>query len=91
MQFLTPDMIGYVAGFLSAASFLPQLFKAWRDPDLKSVSARTYMATVAAFCLWVAYGFMIGSWPIMIFNLISLILAGAILALRLRKGGTGAV
>ena len=86
MRLLTPDVIGYAAGVLSAFSFLPQLLKAWRDPDPRAVSARTYLAAMAAFCLWILYGFMIGSLPIMIFNAISLALAGAILALRLSKG-----
>ncbi len=81
-----PDLVGHVAGFLSSASFAPQLLKAWREPDPRALSARTYGVAVAAFALWIVYGALIGSWPIMIFNVVSLTLAGAILALRLRKG-----
>lgn len=85
MPIAIPDLVGYVAGFLSASSFVPQLLKAWREPDPSAISARTYLAAVTAFALWIVYGVLIGSWPIMIFNVASLALSGAILVLRLRK------
>ena len=44
-----------------------------------------YMVTVTAFILWSAYGFMIGSWPLIVFNLLSLALSGGILFLKIRN------
>jgi MtN3 and saliva related transmembrane protein len=43
------------------------------------------MVTVTAFVLWSAYGFLIGSWPMMIFNVLSLILSATILVFKLRN------
>ena len=67
-------------------SFLPQLFKIVRERRAEGVSLRTYMVTVTGFCLWIAYGLMLGSWPVAASNSVSLLLSGAILALRWRYG-----
>jgi MtN3 and saliva related transmembrane protein len=48
-----------------------------------------YMVTVSAFILWTLYGFVIGSWPVVVFNALSLVLSGTILALKLRGGREG--
>jgi MtN3 and saliva related transmembrane protein len=44
-----------------------------------------YMVTVTAFVLWSIYGFLIGSWPIVVFNLLSLVLSGIILGLKIHN------
>jgi MtN3 and saliva related transmembrane protein len=35
--------------------------------------------------LWTAYGFLLGSVPLIVFNALSLILSGSILVLKLRQ------
>jgi MtN3 and saliva related transmembrane protein len=42
-----------------------------------------YLVTVAAFVLWVAYGLLIGRWPLVGANAVCLVMAAAILALKL--------
>jgi MtN3 and saliva related transmembrane protein len=81
-------VIGTVAGILSTTSFVPQVLKAWRE-GTESISQRMYMVTVSAFTLWTIYGFVIGSWPVVVFNALSLILSGTILVLKLRSRGEG--
>jgi len=80
-----PTLLATIAGILSTASFVPQVLKAWRERDTAAISKRMYMVTVTAFTLWSAYGFMIGSWPLIIFNLLSLGLSGTILLLKIRN------
>ena len=75
--------IGTVAGILSTTSFVPQVLKAWRE-GTDSISQRMYMVTVSAFTLWTIYGFVIESWPVVVFNALSLMLSGTILFLKLR-------
>ena len=77
-------VIGTVAGILSTASFVPQVLKAWRE-GTESISQRMYMVTVSAFTLWTVYGFVIGSWPVIVFNALSLGLSATILVLKLRS------
>jgi MtN3 and saliva related transmembrane protein len=80
-----PTILATVAGILSTASFVPQVLKAWKERDTAAISKRMYMVTVTAFILWSAYGFMIGSWPLIVFNLLSLCLSGSILFLKVRN------
>ena len=80
-----PTILATVAGILSTASFVPQVLKAWKERDTAAISKRMYMVTVTAFILWSAYGFMIGSWPLIVFNLLSLFLSGGILFLKIRN------
>jgi MtN3 and saliva related transmembrane protein len=76
--------LGTVAGLLSTSSFVSQVLKAWREGDTDAISKRMYIVTVTAFVLWTAYGFVIGSLPLIVFNALSLVLSGTILALKLR-------
>ena len=80
-----PTILATVAGILSTASFVPQVLKAWRERDTAAISKRMYMVTVTAFVLWSAYGFLIGAMPLIVFNLLSLLLSGTILVLKLRN------
>lgn len=85
MDLSLASTIGFVAGLCSASSFVPQVVKAWREGDTEAISKRMYIVTVSAFLLWIVYGVMIESLPIIAFNTISLILSGAILVLKLRS------
>jgi MtN3 and saliva related transmembrane protein len=66
------NILGTVAGLLSVSSFVPQVLKAWREGDTDAISKRMYMVTVTAFVLWTAYGFVLGSLVLIIFNALSL-------------------
>jgi MtN3 and saliva related transmembrane protein len=81
-----PTVLGTVAGLCSTASFVPQVVKAWREGDTGAISKRMYVITVTAFALWIGYGVLIGSWPIIVFNTVSLLLSGTILVLKIREG-----
>ena len=80
-----PTILATVAGILSTASFVPQVLKAWKERDTAAISKRMYLVTVTAFILWSSYGFLIGSWPLIVFNLLSLALSGSILFLKIRN------
>lgn len=71
-------------------SFVPQLIKIVRERTAEGVSLRTYLVTVAGFILWIAYGLLLGSWPVAVSNAANLLLSGAILVLkwRLDRGAT---
>ncbi len=86
---LWATVLGTVAGICSTVSFVPQVIKAWRENDTEAISKRMYMVTVTAFVLWTIYGFVIGSLPIIVFNLLSLGLSGTILVLKLRNQRRG--
>lgn len=77
-------LVGIVAGICSTSSFVPQVIKVWREGDTQAISKKMYLVTVTAFSLWTVYGFLIGSLPIIVFNLLSLALSATILIAKLR-------
>ena len=80
-----PKMLATIAGILSTSSFVPQVVKAWRERDTAAISKHMYMVTVTAFVLWSIYGYLIGSWPVVIFNMLSLGLSATILVFKIRN------
>ena len=79
-------LLGTAAGLLTTGSFVPQVVKAWREGDTRALSLRMYLVLTAGFVLWLGYGLLIGSWPIVLVNAGNLALSAAILWLKLRDG-----
>jgi MtN3 and saliva related transmembrane protein len=84
MNEIAVNAVGVAAALCSMGSFLPQVVKIWRERDASAVSLRMYVVTVAGFSLWTLYGVLLGSWPLVGSNLISLGLSAAILVLKLK-------
>lgn len=78
------NLVGVAAALCSMTSFAPQLLKIWRERDASSVSLRMYIVTVTGFSLWIAYGVLIKSWPVIGSNAVCLLLSAAILVLKWR-------
>lgn len=85
MDFSMAALVGTVAGICSTSSFIPQVIKVWREGDTDAISKKMYLVTVTAFSLWIIYGLMIGSMPIIVFNIASLALSATILVIKLRN------
>ena len=85
---LWATVLGTVAGICSTVSFVPQVIKAWREPDIGAISKRMYVAGLVAYCLWIVHGVMIASLPVMLFNGLNVVFSGAILILKLRAQRT---
>lgn len=78
------DIIGTAAGICSMTSFTPQLVKIWREKDATSISLRMYVVTVTGFTLWIVYGVLVTSFPVILTNSVCLVLSAAILTLKWR-------
>lgn len=77
------DYIGYMAAFLGTICWLPQLYKIWKTKETKDLSLWTNLLFFLALSLWLAYGFLLGAWPIIVANTISLLFVGSILTAKL--------
>jgi MtN3 and saliva related transmembrane protein len=78
------DIIGMLAAILTTASFVPQTIHTFRTRDVSGISLVMYSAFTAGVALWLVYGLLLGAWPIVIANVITLSLASSILAMKLR-------
>ena len=80
------DLIGYLAAALTTCSFLPQALHTFRTRDVSGISLGMYSVFTSGVALWLAYGVVLQAWPIVIANAITLVLASAILGMKLRFG-----
>ncbi|MCU0933863.1 MAG: SemiSWEET transporter [Thiobacillaceae bacterium] len=80
----TPDLIGYGAAVLTTAAFVPQAVKSWFSRDLSGISLAMYSLFTLGVGLWLVYGLAIGSWPVILANGITFVLAGTVLFLKIR-------
>jgi MtN3 and saliva related transmembrane protein len=80
------DIVGALAAFLTTVSFLPQAWLSFKTRDVSGVSLGMYSAFTLGVALWLAYGWLLNAWPIVIANVITLTLAVAILVMKLLFG-----
>ena len=82
----TIDWLGSIAAALTTSSFIPQVWQVWRTRHTKDISLGMYAIFTSGVAMWFAYGLLLGSWPIIMANGITLCLAGAVLLMKLRFG-----
>lgn len=78
------DLIGTLAAVLTTASFVPQAWLSFKTHDVSGVSLLMYSVFTIGVALWLAYGLLLDSWPMVIANSITLVLALMILGMKLR-------
>lgn len=76
------DLAGYPAAFLTTIAFVPQAWKSWRSRDLAGISLPMYALFTLGVAMWLVYGVAIGSWPIIIANAVTFLLAALVLCLK---------
>ena len=79
-------VVGLVAGTLTTIAFLPQLIHIWQTKSAKDVSLGMFLIFCTGVLLWLIYGFMIQSLPVILANGVTLVLSGSILVLKLKHG-----
>lgn len=77
------DAIGFLAGALTTIAFVPQALKMYTTKSGKDVSARMLLIFSAGVILWLIYGVMIESVPVILANVVTLILSGTIIVLKI--------
>lgn len=78
------DLVGYTAGVLIAISFLPQVVRSWRTRSVSDLSLAMIMATLAGTVLWILYGALSRSAPIVVMNIIFGVMVIVLLILKVR-------
>jgi len=76
-------MLGYAAATLTTLSFVPQAWLTYRTRDVRGISLGMYSAFTLGVGLWLVYGVMLGAWPLIIANLVTLVLASGILLMKI--------
>ena len=76
------SIVGTLATICSTTSFVPQAWKVIRTRDTSAISKRMYAITVTGFSLWLAYGLLLGQWPLIVTNGVCLALSAFILVMK---------
>lgn len=79
----TSFILGNIAAILTSVSFLPQAIKTIKSRDTSSISLSMYIIFVTGVAMWLSYGIMIQSVPVILGNVVTIIFSGAILYVKL--------
>lgn len=80
------DLIGGAAAVLTTISFVPQAWRILQTRHTTDISLGMYSLFTAGVTFWLVYGIMLESWPIIAANSITLLLAGTVLAMKIKFG-----
>lgn len=78
------DMLGMVAGTMSAIVFLPQVIKTYRSKSAKDISLLTFSFATISVILWLAYGIILKNVPVIYTNSSVLLLSLIMLYFKLK-------
>ena len=73
------EVIGYTAGALTTLAFVPQVVQIYRTKSVKDVSLAMFLLFTLGVALWLGYGIMTHSFPVVAANAITLMLSFVIL------------
>lgn len=76
--------IGFVAGLATTAANLPQVWKTYRSKSGEGLSFRMLLMLAIGITLWIIYGIMIKSLPLIATNGVVLLLILSLIGMKLR-------
>ena len=79
------QVVGFVAGALTAFAFLPQVLKTWRTRSCRDLSMMMLGAQSAGVGLWILYGVFIDSFPVILSNAVTLTMCLVLLVFKLTR------
>lgn len=78
------DLLGYAAAIFATGAFVPQVVKTWRTRSAEDLSYAMLFSHIVGMLLWLVYGVMIGSTPVVVANAVAVMLDVALVVLKLR-------
>ncbi|KRO87465.1 MAG: SemiSWEET transporter [Bacteroidetes bacterium] len=82
------ELIGFLAAVLTTVAFIPQVYKVWQTKSVSGLSLTMYLIFFSGVFLWLVYGLIINSLPMILGNSITLLLTSIILYFLIKSKGT---
>lgn len=79
-------VIGFAAAIGTTIAFVPQVIKSWRTRSVDDLSLLMVVMFFSGVVLWVVYGVLRDDIVVVVANLVSTVLVGSLLALKLGVG-----
>lgn len=78
-----PTILGSAAAVCTTGAFVPQVVRVVRLKRADEISLSTFSVFAVGTFVWAVFGKLIGSWPIILANAITFVLAMTIVFLKL--------
>ena len=85
------EIMGYTAGALTTLAFVPQVLQIYRTKSVKDVSLAMFLLFTLGVALWLGYGIMTHSFPVVAANATTLVLSFVILYFKWKYNRTSNV
>lgn len=86
MEFVTPELIGFVAGSITLGAHIPQIIKSKRSKKTHDISLPLYAVLWVAMALWIIYGYVNDALAVFVMNSIAICLVSYMIYLKLKYG-----
>lgn len=80
------SFLGYLAATLTTLGLVPQVVRTIQTRDTRGISFWMYAMLSLGTFLWVIYGFLLNSWPIIIANALACLLLLIVLFMKIKLG-----
>ena len=77
-------IVGFIAGFVTTAANLPQVWKTCHNKSGEGLSFRMLLALAIGLGLWITYGIMIKSLPLIATNAVVFLLILLLIGMKLK-------
>jgi len=78
------SILGYFAALCTTIAFIPQAVKVFKTKHTKDISLGMFSLLNFGFVLWLIYGIILQSYPIILANAITMVFAIYILITKIR-------
>jgi len=68
------DIVGYIAGTFMTVTMIPQIIKSIKTKSVKDISSLMLILLLMGSFLWMVYGILISSLPIIIMDILALVI-----------------
>jgi MtN3 and saliva related transmembrane protein len=80
------EIIGFIAAVLTTAAFLPQVYQTWKTKDVSSLSLPMLILFFIGILLWLIYGFLKESLPMIFANSITILSVFLLMFFKMKYG-----
>jgi MtN3 and saliva related transmembrane protein len=82
----TANIIGFLAALISSISMAPQVVKIYKTKRTDDLSLWTFVVLATGLFLWLVYGLLIRSMPVILGNAVGFTFTVYIIIMKIRHG-----
>lgn len=77
------ELVGYFGSFLSAITFFPQVYKAWKTKSVGDLSMAMILIVFTSTIVWIVYGVAKNIGPVILCNSIMFVLVASLIYFKI--------